>query len=123
MPHWLQLTVAIVAGVASFAGAVASLWKFVLRPLGTAYRDLIRLLEQIRNASGGVQRLAGELGKLAGAFVTYAFSNQERLEEHETRLGEILGRIGDMGELLAELDTDVGHLRKEIRNAAHRSES
>jgi HAMP domain-containing protein len=99
MQHWLQAVVAV-------AGALAS-WRWVLRPIARGYRELLGLLKQIRDASGGVQHLALEVQALAGAVTHFVIANQERLTALESRQA-------DVTEILVDALADLARLQRTV---------
>lgn len=105
MPHWLQAVVAV-------AGVLAS-WRWVLQPLRRGYRELLQLLRQIRDASGGVQQLALEVQALAGAVTHFVIANQERLSALESRQA-------DVTELVIDALADLSRLQRTV--ASHHPE-
>lgn len=92
MPTWLQITLSV-------AGALAS-WRWVVRPLRRTWRELLIVLRQIRDASGGVQRLALEMHALSGSVVQLSRRILERQEANEERLDA-------MSELYVDLSAAV----------------
>lgn len=104
MPHWLQISLSV-------AGALAG-WRWVIRPLRRAYKALMQLLAQIRDASGGVNKLALELHGLAGAVTVFAFRNSERLDKVEVQLAVIEQLVTDQGLELVDALADIRRIRK-----------
>jgi CII-binding regulator of phage lambda lysogenization HflD len=101
MPHWLQALLGVL-------GALAS-WRFALRPLRKTWRELLLLLRQIRDASGGIQKLARDIEALSGSIVQLATQIIERQEDHE-------GRLKDLGDLYVDLVATVARNRKRIEH-------
>jgi hypothetical protein len=99
--HWWQPLVAVGTALAS--------WRWAVRPLRKTFRELLELLRQIRDASGGVQRLAREVEALAGSIVQLATQILERQEDHESRLA-------DLGDLYVDLVATVARNRKRIEH-------
>jgi methyl-accepting chemotaxis protein len=116
MPHWLQILLSV-------AGAVAA-WRWVLRPLRRAWRELLQLLRQIRDASGGVQRLAREMEALSGALVNFVTQILSRQDEHHERLNDASERLNDISELYVDLAATVARNRRRIDQieGAHRED-
>lgn len=106
MPHWAQ-------ALLTAAGTIAA-WRWVVRPTRHAWAELRGLLRQIRDSSGGVQLLAGELHKLAGAVAHWVVRNEDRLSEHEDQLASLASRLDNLADLLVEVAADVARIQRSL---------
>lgn len=107
MPDWAQAIITV-------AGFLAA-WRWVLRPTRSAWRRAEALLSQIRDSSHGVQLLALELHKLAGAVTGWVVRNEDRLTEHEDRLQGLADRIDNLAELIVDVAADVARVQRSLR--------
>jgi hypothetical protein len=99
MPHWLEAAISVV-------GALAG-WRWIIRPVRRTWRELLRLLRQIRDASGGVQRLALQMQVLSGSVVQLSHRILERQQANEERLDA-------MSELYVDLSASVARHRRRL---------
>lgn len=111
MPDWLTVTLYILGAALTFSAFCSLIWRKVIKPLKAGYEKLLRLLEQIRDASSGVQRLAREVEALAGAVVTFVVGIKEQVDRNSIRID----RLEEMQELVVDLQADVERIRQRHR--------
>ena len=107
MPHWLAVLLIIAGAIGTLGGAGVVIGK-VARSLIGGYNRLLELLEQIRDASSGVQRLAREVESLAGAISNFVVGIHDQVRAH----GERLDQLEELKEIVIDLGADF---RRHVR--------
>lgn len=108
MPHWLEVVLVFAGGFVTLVAFLGVMRNKVIRPLMAGYGKLLGLLEQIRDASTGVQKLAREVEALAGALSHFVVRIHEQVDANSGRIN----RLEEMHDLLIDLQADFErHLR------------
>ena len=112
MPDWLATLLLVAGSVVTFAAFLRLGWQHVVRPLMRGFERLMQVLEQIREASGGVQRLAREVEALAGALANFVIGIKDQVDKNTERLDQ----LEELRELVVDLSADVERVLRHINS-------
>ena len=112
MPHWLAVLLVISGSTVTLATFLRLSWQHVIRPLMRGFERLMQVLEQIREASGGVQKLAREVESLAGAIANFVVGIKEQVDRNSERIEQ----LEELKEVVIDLAADF---RRHEREGGH----
>lgn len=113
MPELLRI--GELAGALVAIGAALTLAFRTYRAARRIATRFLLVLEQIRDASGGVQRLARDVEILAGSIGRFVVAMLDNVRDNTARLDNVESGLGELAELVVDLEADV---RRELRNRA-----
>lgn len=110
MPGWLSALLWVVGGLTTLITFISLFYRKVIVPLRHGWDEMVKLLQQIRDSSSGVQRLAREVEGLAGAVVRLVVGIKEQVDENTSRID----RLEELRELVVDIDAGLAGLRRTV---------
>lgn len=108
---WQQIA-AGAGALAALIGALYTVVKYVVVPLARLGREVHRLVGRIET----VPSLRTDLAGLSASFVNLDLRRGEQIDDLSRQVRELREAIEDVGQLLAEIDTDLGRLRRHVQD-------
>lgn len=109
--HIAGAVLSVAAALLSVA-ALLGAWRWIIKPTRAAWRDVVTLLRQIRDASQGVDRLSQELRELSGAVIQMTVGVMQAQQHHRELIDDTRDRLGHVTELAIDLAADFRRLER-----------